>query len=219
MPTVPQPVVWGIHGGKDGAADSLFLREGCIALGWDRVGDLTDLPNDREVFKTRLSAVYPEMKPGAIPLTAGQLYRFVYEMADGDLVAYPSVVDRQIHIGKVEGGYQHIPSSQPVYPNIRRVKWRASVARTSFTQGALYEIGSAMSLFQIRNYYEEFVQAHDGMAPPTPMPEDSTAAEVSQSIEEGTRDFVLKRLSQELKGHPLTDFVAHLLGTMGYRKR
>ncbi len=30
---------------------------------------------------------------------------------------------------------------------------------------------------------------------------------------------MLKRLAQELKGHPLADFVAHLLSTMGYRTR
>jgi restriction system protein len=29
----------------------------------------------------------------------------------------------------------------------------------------------------------------------------------------------LKRLAQELKGHPFADFVGHLLGTMGYRTR
>ena len=36
---------------------------------------------------------------------------------------------------------------------------------------------------------------------------------------ETTRDFVLKRLAQELKGHPFAHFVAHLLNTMGYRTR
>ena len=34
-----------------------------------------------------------------------------------------------------------------------------------------------------------------------------------------TRDFVLKRLAQELKGHPFAQFVAHLLNTMGCRTR
>jgi restriction system protein len=38
-------------------------------------------------------------------------------------------------------------------------------------------------------------------------------------IEENTRDFVLKRLAQELKGHPLAEFVAHVLGAMAYRTR
>src|SRR5205814_2842337 len=52
-----------------------------------------------------------------------------------------------------------------------------------------------------------------------PVTQDESVAAVAEDIEETTRDFVLKRLSQELKGHPLADFVAHLLGTMGYRTR
>jgi len=42
---------------------------------------------------------------------------------------------------------------------------------------------------------------------------------VAEDIQQNTRDFVLKTLSQELKGHALAEFVAHLLGTMGYRTR
>jgi len=41
----------------------------------------------------------------------------------------------------------------------------------------------------------------------------------AEDIEETTRDFVLKRLAQEVKGHPFAAFVAQLLGTMGYRTR
>src|SRR5207249_8935959 len=52
-----------------------------------------------------------------------------------------------------------------------------------------------------------------------PVAEDPSAAEVAEDIEETTRDFVLKRLAQELKGHPLAEFVAHLLVAMGYRCR
>jgi restriction system protein len=42
---------------------------------------------------------------------------------------------------------------------------------------------------------------------------------VAEEIEQTTRDFILKRLAQELKGHPLAEFVAHLLNAMGYRTR
>ena len=42
---------------------------------------------------------------------------------------------------------------------------------------------------------------------------------MAEDSEETTRDFVLKRLAQELKDHPFANFVAHLLNTMGYRTR
>ena len=34
----------------------------------------------REAFKTRFSEVFPDVKPGAIPVKAGVLYRFAREI-------------------------------------------------------------------------------------------------------------------------------------------
>lgn len=212
-------ILWGIHAGKTGDADTLFLRNNVVAIGWVKMKDLSRLAKDREAFKTAVAAAYPDAKPGAIPNNAGQLYRFVHEMKPGDFVAYPSKRDRLIHLGRVEGPYTYDPKLESGYPNHRAVKWLKAVPRTHFTQGALYEIGSAMSLFQIRNFAEEFRKALVGESAPAPVAQDESVAVVADEIEESTRDFVLKRLAQELKGHPFAEFVAHLLGTMGYRTR
>jgi len=212
--------LWGIHAGKTGDADSLFLNKSRIALGWVKMGDLATLKTDREAFKARVVAVYPEKKPGAIPNTAGQLFRFVHEMKPGDLVVYPSKQDRQVHLGRVEGAYNYDSATEPRYPHVRSVKWLRALPRTQFTQGALYEIGSALSFFLVKNYADEFRVALEGKgAPVKPVSQDDSVAAVAEDIEETTRDFVLKRLAQELKGHPFADFVAHLLNAMGYRTR
>ena len=29
-----EPTIWGIHGGKTGDADSLFLKKSYVAIGW-----------------------------------------------------------------------------------------------------------------------------------------------------------------------------------------
>ena len=54
--------VWGIHT-KD---DNLFLKENVIALGWQQIGDLSLIAPDRESFKEKYIAAYPDAKPGAI---------------------------------------------------------------------------------------------------------------------------------------------------------
>jgi len=217
--TNPETVVWGIHAGRGGQADELFLGRHCIALGWEELGDLSKLAGDRESFKSIVGKTYSDIKEGAIPNWAGQLFRFVHEMNLGDIVVYPSKIDRHIHLGKVESDYQYIPSGSKGFPHMRKVKWLKSIPRTDFTQGALYETGSAMTLFQIRNYTDEFLKAlKDQVVPPKPADDDSIG-KVAEEIRENTRDFVLKQLAQELKGHPFADFIAHLLGTMGYRCR
>jgi len=218
--TTSETTIWGIHGGKGGDADSLFLRGHCIAIGWAKMGDLGKLAADREAFKSRVAEVFPDAKAGAIPNNAGQLYRFVHEMKPGDLVVYPSKRDRQIHLGHINGPYRYDPAKEEGYPNIRPVKWLKAVPRTRFSQGALYEIGSAMSLFQVKNYADEFRTALEDRVPTAPpVSQDETVALVAEEIEETTRDFIIKRLAQELKGHPFADLVAHLLGAMGYRCR
>ena len=211
--------IWGIHAGKTGDADSLFLKRNCVALGWTKMTDLSVLAPNRDAFKSRVAEMYPD-KPGAVPVNAGQLFRFVHEMKKGDFVAYPSKRDRHIHLGRVEGDYHYDPNTEPGYPHVRAVKWRRDVPRTAFSQGALYEIGSAMSFFLLKNYVEEFRAALETQ-PTTVLPiaQDDTVAAVAEDIEETTRDFVLKRLAQELKGLPLESFIVHLLECMGYHAR
>jgi len=214
-----EKVIWGIHAGRTGDADTLFLKGGFIALGWHEMGDLSKLKADREEFKKKVSETYPSSKPGAVRTYAGELLRFVYEVKSGDIVAFPSKRDRQIHLGQVTGGYKYDPSKEESYPNLRSVKWLKTIPRTQFSQGALYEIGSAMSLFQIKNYADEFIAALEGKKEVLPTEQDETIEVTAENTEETTRDFILKRLAKELKGHPLADFVGHLLGTMGYRTR
>ncbi len=211
--------IWGIHGGKSGDADTLFLRHNVLALGWTKMGDISDLPADREAFKARLLEVTPGHKPGFYPNAAGQIFRFIHEAKEGDLVVYPSKRDRLMHIGEITGPYEYNTKPDSEYPQHRAVKWLKSFPRTKFSQGALYETGSAMSFFQIKNYAEEFLAALSGEEPAPAPKEDDSVSYVAEDIEQNTRDFILKTLAQELKGHGLADFVARLLGTMGYRTR
>ncbi|MBI4830974.1 MAG: restriction endonuclease [Candidatus Lindowbacteria bacterium] len=203
-----EPIVWGIHAGEAGNAEFLFLKKNYIAVGWSRVGNLQDIEPDREAFKAKVMECYPEKKRGAIPVYAGVLYRFLCVIRPGDIVVYPSKLSRQVHIGRITGPYKYDPALLETYPNLRPVEWSRTVPRTHFTQGALYEIGSAVTLFQIRNYAEEFIDALAGRPPEISTGEDETVVLVTKDIEETTRDFVLKQLSTEL-----------MLAAMGYRAR
>lgn len=211
--------IWGIHAGRKGEAAPLFLDNSRIALGWHAVGDLSNLSPDRDTFKAAVAKAYPNAKPGAIPNYAGLLYRFLLEMKEGDLVVFPHKQTRKLHVGKVIGGYEYLPGLNQEFPNTRKVEWIKDFSRTQFSQGALYEVGSALSLFQIKNYADEFVAALEGKVLATVSEEDESVEVVAEAMEDTTRDFVIKRLAQELKGLPLEDFVKHLLECMGYQAR
>ena len=127
-------------------------EKNCVALGWAEMGDLSKLQLTREAFKAGYVQAFPDSKQGLVRVASGQLYRFVHEMKDGDVVIYPSPRDRQIHIRKVEGPPQFKPSIGGGYTNQRPVKWLKALPRSSFSQEALYEVGAAMSFFQVKNY-------------------------------------------------------------------
>lgn len=215
-----EKTIWGIHAGRTGDADTLFFKNNCIAIGWAEMGDLSQYKATREAFKEGFIKAYPHnTKPGAIRASSGQPFRFVHEMKVEDIILYPSQKDRHIHFGRVDGPYQYKPNIGAGYPHQRAVKWLKSIPRTSFSQGALYEIGSAMSLFQVKNYADECLTILEEKSPPPSDTEDETVAIVAEDIEQSTRDFIIKRLAQEMKGHPFAHFVAHLLGAMGYRTK
>lgn len=214
---MPELTIWGIHAGKTGDADTLFLQKSVIAIGWKDFGDLGQCTT-RDDYKARYKQVYPDTPTQGVATSAGQLFRFVREMKYGDLVVYPSKSTREIHIGRVTGEYLYRPKVDTGYPHQRPVQWLKAVPRTKFSQPALFEIGSAMSLFQIKNNADELRAALAGKVVETEDTQEEVA-QVTGEIEEQTRDYVLKRLSQHLKGLPLEEFVRHLLEKMGYRAR
>ena len=208
--------LWGIHT-KD---DHLFLNSNVIAIGWKEFGDLKAVEPSREAFKEHYESVYENAKKGSIGTGAGMLFRFCYEMQVGDYVVYPSKIDRKINLGVVESDYMYVPDAAE-YVQQRKVKWLKHLPRTAFSQGALYEVGSAMSFFTIKNYADEYMAALDKNFKKNAIisdeAEDETVAATADDIIETTKDFVLKELSKHLKGYDLEEFVADLLRAMGYR--
>ncbi|MDE7082816.1 MAG: restriction endonuclease [Clostridia bacterium] len=208
--------IWGIHTQDD----NLFLKDNIIAIGWKAMGDLSHIENNREAFKRKYAETYPGKTKQSVANGAGMLYRFCYEVQTGDYIVYPSKSNRMINLGIVDGEYKYENTARE-YVQQRKVRWLKHLPRTAFSQGALYEIGSAMSFFTVRNYSDEFIDAltNKSVKPifASADEENETVAATADDIKEGTRDYILKELSKNLKGYRLEDFIADLLKAMGYR--
>ena len=207
--------IWGIHTQND----NLFFSKYLIAIGWRDFGDLSKVEANRDAFKAHYIEAYPDAKKGQIANGAGMLYRFIHEVQIGDYVVFPSKTDRKINIGTVEGDY-FFEDNDGEYVQRRKVKWLKHIPRLSFSQGALYEVGSAMSFFSVKNYADEFLSALEKDFKKTISSddvEDESVGATADDIVESTKDFILKELSRQLKGYDLEAFVADLLRAMGYR--
>ena len=210
--------IWGIHT----LDDNLFLKNNVIAIGWKDMGDLSKIKADRNDYKDEYLKKYPNAKKMSAANSVGMLYRFANEVEVGDYVVFPSKSDRKINIGVIEGEYNY-NSNEVEYAHQRSVKWLKHLPRTQFSQGALYEIGSLLTFFMVKNYADEYI---DILRTGTKQKIDISDSEdndslgvIAEQISDTTKDYILKELSKNLKGYALEDFVEDLLKAMGYDTR
>jgi len=198
-----------------------------VAIGWQEVGDLTQFPADREVYKLALVEAHPDKKPGAIPVDAGSIYKFVHVIQAGDLVVYPSKSDRMVNIGRFTGPISFHEEDPDGYPTRRDVTWLGRFPRDEFSQAALHEIGSFLTLFRVKRHAAEFLSKVQPGAEPVILDDtddeiaddDTATASAAIQAETSTSDFVIKRLMSDLSGHQFEELMAHLLECMGYTAR
>lgn len=221
--------VWGVHMPVEVSIEA--LEKGYAAIGWHDIGSLSNTPNDREGLKELLRKTYPNKKAGSIPGDAGVLFRFYSEIKKGDFIIHPSKQDRQVNIGIATGEYEYqemLNNDVNEYPNRQGVEWLVSLPRSKFSQSALYEIGSAITLFKVKTHGAEFIgktetnnsneaiPSQDDIDTPD---DDSVTSSVSKQAVEATEDYVIRQIYQGLSGHEFEHFVAHVLECMGYTAR
>lgn len=218
--------IWGIHSDQP---DLDLIGDGFVAIGWDEIGDLTALGPDKDALKALIAESYPDAKPGAIPVWAGVLLRFAFEVETGDLVIHPHKPDSTLSFGRVTSDYYYDAAAE-VHPHRRRVEWLATgIPRAQFSKTARYEVGSAVTLFRVKTHADEFLRflASNGREVPTSTPPTAVPVEEAtdsaedepnaERIETYTRDFIIETLMKSLDGIRFEHFVAHLLEAMGYR--
>ena len=182
------------------------------------MGDWSQIKKDRESFKEKYSLVYPDASKPSVAGSASQLYKFCVEMAIGDLVVFPSKTNKEINIGVIESDY-YFDGNQYEYTNLRKVKWLKHLPRTMFSQGALYEFGSFLSVFQISQYADEIISALEKNPANVYLQEDDSIQEATINTKQATKDYILKELYRLHKGGRLEDVVADLLKAMGYESK
>lgn len=206
--------IWGMHSQDD----LLFLNQSVIAIGWDKLGDLSQITPNKEEIRKHYQTVYPDAKKMSVSNCVGSISRFFLEMQIGDYIVFPSKFNREINLGIIKGEY-YFDASADHYNHRRKVEWVKHLPRAAFTQGALYEAGSFTTCFLIKNYANEYLKAFDKgfKIKEAEKQIDETIEHTAADIEETTKDFILKELSKNLKGYDLEDFIADLLNAMGYR--
>ena len=147
--------VWMVRTGSDGALADVVQAQQVVALGWPELGDLAGLAT-REALKARYRDALPEESERTVGQNAGQLLRFVREMAVGNWVLTDLPAGDELLVGRVTGPYAY-QQSPPLdaYPHVRTVAWLARVPREAFSPAAQRSLSSPLTLYSLDDYVDE----------------------------------------------------------------
>jgi len=79
------PGFWKIIAGRENAYIGDFEAEGCIAIGWGELGDLSAIGTEDQLAQ-HFDETYPKCDPGRRGVQLGVVTRFRFGMEPGDVV-------------------------------------------------------------------------------------------------------------------------------------
>lgn len=148
--------IWGIRAGIGGEAHSLFLKMSVIALLDAGLGDLLKFDATRESFYSSYRNLHPDETRTGTAGIGGKFYRFIHEVAVGDFIVYPAIVDKQVYVGVVTGEYIFVESSK--FKHQRAVNWTHSIPKHEFSKMACQELGAARTFFEFKRKSQELFE-------------------------------------------------------------
>lgn len=161
-------VLWGIRAKEE---PRMLLSGGCMALGWENVGDMAALPRDRKGLKAELRRLRAEYRESDRQLgqIAAQMLRFAWEVRKGDYVAFPYPSSKDVYVGKVTGDYRYSPEGTTgIYDQRRDVRWLAPFRRDRLSVAARRPLLSQLTCWNINGAAaEEILAVAEGRAVPT----------------------------------------------------
>jgi restriction system protein len=197
--------------------------------------DITGV-TDKEQLRAIVAEVYGGSKNVVANIT-GQLWSLRTRIQHGDYIVLPIRATSQVAFGQVVNGYKYLAGQEdPSRRHVIEVKWlKTDVPKSLLKQDLLYQIGSALTVFEVGNndaaYRLEQVMAGkpDPGARSTLSPgskeenarlsEDSVTEYDSINLAEVAQDEIAKRLQEDFKGHELSELVEALLTAEGFKCR
>jgi restriction system protein len=219
---------WVVRAGRGAAYVDDCVEGGYVGLGYgEALGELPDQPT-REDLAARFRASHPTWKDGKVHNATGQLYRFLVEMSEGDLVITVDSSRRLYIIGSIASApFRKDDSDLPIR---RRVEWTHVASRDSLSVSTRNTLGSTLSLFRLpaeavddlRAQQRPFDQADEGPVsrpPPKPAPPDEDAGTLEDllgEIQQKSQEFIEDRIAA-LDPDEMEQLVAGILRAMGYK--
>jgi hypothetical protein len=148
------PSVWMVKAGRGDVHAPDALAHGVAAVEWSELGDLSAVSVGE--LQALLSEQYPDRPQSTVTRDRNELYAFVHEIEEGDLIVLP-LANRRFSVGRVTGPYQHRPDLPHDINHTRPVEWLRSDVPRSEVAGLNETIG--VRGFTVRKLPEDVAEA------------------------------------------------------------
>ena len=135
--------MWAIRAEIGSSAHLQFLERGVVGLSDPGMGDLRNIPPDRQSFYSAYRRLRPDETTAGIGGVGGKFFRFAHEINIGDLIVYPSRNEGQIYVGTVTGQYTYSNQQIENLPHQRAVKWLCNFPKLRLSATGQRELGAA----------------------------------------------------------------------------
>jgi restriction system protein len=163
---------WLVRLGETGQRESVALHEGQVILGWPELGDLSACES-RTDMAALVGENYPHEGKATLSNWTGQLWRFLREVREGDLIVCPLKTRPTVALGRVTGSYRYESDADPGFRQVRPVEWlRTDIAKSDIEQDLRNSMSSLLTICALSRFGAPRRIAHlaeEGVDPgPTP---------------------------------------------------
>ena len=145
---------------EGGILTERFIEGGYVAIGWDALGDLSDL-RCYDTLVNMVNDVYPDKKQRAVNNWASQVTRFVLEVDSEDFVITPSADSQVLRFGRIPpaGRYYFDNFDEDDYRHRFPVDWRVrTIRRVDLSPEFQTTMRSPKTVVSLRQHVPEFLR-------------------------------------------------------------
>jgi len=213
--------MWMVRAGRNAILAQDFEENGCVAVGWEELGDLSSV-RSKEELKKEFKKVYSDEKIGRQRIILGQISRFRFDIKKGDFVVTYNPEIRVYPVGEVISDYQFISNSPGNFNHILKVKWLGKVKRDQLSVSTKNTVGAIMTLFLMSdsaaNEFKKLLSGKEPRATENIDEKDLELDEIRKDVMERAFEFTKDKIL-ELDWEQAQELMAGILRAMGYKTR
>ncbi|MDO6572124.1 restriction endonuclease [Gilvimarinus sp. 2_MG-2023] len=217
------PCNWMIRAGRGGTYIEDFEAKGYAAIGWSKLGDLTQYKTN-DALKEAYLREFSQAKPQAMANAVAIIVKFRDQIQKDDTIISYDTETRQYLVGEDQGQYLFKPDEVGDYPQLRVVNWQGRVDRDALSQSAKNLLGSVLTLFSVSDdVIAEMRSALAGKPRKVEVPEEaleeSGSFEILKDEVVGKSHELIKDKLASLLPEEMEEMVAAILRAMGYKAK